>query len=131
MLCRYVIFTAGVLINSNWIIARCCQCYYGWPTDMTRLPGNALDFYEHVLGKSGHFYCRPRRFVVAERLFVDSVDSSKVIHRFEEHLRKKGRMPGVKWKIEVRTVVFTTFPKSLPEASTTARRFLSACSVCL
>ena len=28
------------------------------------------------------------------------------------------------------TVVFTTFPRSLPEASTTARRFLSACFAC-
>jgi hypothetical protein len=28
------------------------------------------------------------------------------------------------------TVVFTTFPRSLPEASTTVRRFLSTCFAC-
>ena len=33
-------------------------------------------------------------------------------------------------KTELLTVVFTTFPKSLPESSTTARRFFRACFVC-
>jgi hypothetical protein len=52
------------------------------------LPGDALDFYQYVLGKSGYFDGRPGGFMIAERLFVDAVDGRKVIHRLEKHLGK-------------------------------------------
>jgi len=49
--------------------------------------GDALDFYQYVLGKSGYFDGRPGGFMIAERLFVDAVDGRKVIHRLEKHSR--------------------------------------------
>jgi len=49
--------------------------------------GNALDFYQHVLGKSGHFDGRPSGLVVAKCQFVDAVDDSEVVHRLEKHRR--------------------------------------------
>jgi hypothetical protein len=48
--------------------------------DDDTLPSNALDFHQHVLGESGHFDGRPGRFMIAERLFIDAVDDSKVVH---------------------------------------------------
>ena len=45
------------------------------------LPGNALDFYQRVLWKSGHFNGRPGGFVIPECLFIDAVDGSEVVHR--------------------------------------------------
>ena len=52
------------------------------------VPGNTLDFHQHVLGKPGHFDGRPGGLVIAERLLVDAVDGNKVVHRLEEYLRK-------------------------------------------
>ena len=52
------------------------------------LPGNALNFYEHVFGKPRHFNGRPGRLMIAKSLFVDAVHGSKVVHRLEKYLEK-------------------------------------------
>lgn len=93
------------------------------------LPGNAFDFHECVHGESGNLDSGTGGLVIAERLLVYLVDDGKVVHGVEEHLRKslddwRGKRTGHL------TVVFITFPISLPEASTTARRFLNTCFAC-
>ena len=118
-----------LIIKSNKTVGRYGQCCFVLAWGDGSLPGNALDFHQHVLGKSGHFDSRPGGLMVAEGLFVDAVDGRKVIHRLEEYLK---RSSGTKYemKANVPTVVFTTFPRSLPDASTTARRFFSTCFAC-
>jgi len=69
------------------VTARCVSYEIFTRGTLTNQTGNALDFHQHVLGKSGHFDGRPGGLVIAERLFVDGVDDSEVVHRLEKHRR--------------------------------------------
>ena len=117
------------MIKSNQTI-RYCQHYFNNSRGGGTLPSHTLDFHQHILGESRYFDSRPGRFVIAERLFIDAVDGCKVVHGLEEHLGKLGPGYLVRNEPDTLTVVFTTFPRSLPDASTMARRFLSACFAC-
>jgi len=117
-------------MKSNETVGKYGQRYFVLACGDGSLPGNALDFHQHVLGKSGHFDSRPGGLMVAEGLFIDAVDGDKIIHRLEEHLNRRWSGTKYEMKVNVPTVVFTTFPRSLPDASTTARRFFSACFAC-
>ena len=50
-------------------------------------PRNTFNFHEQAHGK-GYFNGGPGGLMGSERLFVDAVDDSKVVHRLEEYLKK-------------------------------------------
>ena len=69
---------------------------------------------------------RPCRLVLAKRSLVDLVNGYEVVHILHEHLYLS-QYPYILYSLEYkRTVTFATFPISLPLASSTALRFVSA-----
>jgi len=68
--------------NTFSATARCisCELFTNGMLIKSNQTGNAFDFYQYVLGKSGHLDGRPGGLVITECLFVDAVDDSKVVH---------------------------------------------------
>ena len=94
-------------------------------------PNNCFDLHKYIFRESRNLYSWSGRFMVAKKLGIYPIHRGEIVHRLQKYLtRVWSHSMRSSLCIRALTVVLTTFPNSEPPASTTALRFLRACSVC-